>query len=79
MDVLALSLELALFGSMDSPRLVRGTPKVSITVYSLGVGLYIFWFLLLPFLLTFSILVLFAWWILTVDLSFAFAFTFSWR
>ena len=75
MGGLALRLELEIFGSVDGPSLVRWTPKVSLVVYLLGVGLSIFWFLLLPLMFTFFILVMFSRWFLTLALSFSFAFS----
>ena len=64
---------------MDGPRLVCGTPKVSLIVYFIGVGLSIFWLLILPFLFPFYILGLFAMWIINLALNFDFVFSFSWR
>ena len=57
---LCLRLNLEFFWSMDGPRLVRWTPKVSIIIYFLGVGLSMFGFLLLILLFQFSTLGLFA-------------------
>ena len=69
-------LELTLFGAMDGPCLVHWAQKVSLSVYFLGVGLSIFWFLLLPLFSPFSIFGLFASWFLTLALAFYFSFAF---
>ena len=79
MGGLDFCLELAFFRSMDGPRLVNWTPKVSLIIYFLGVGLSIFWFLLLPLLFPSFILGLFYDCFLTMVLPFYFHFEFSWR
>ena len=70
-------LDITLFGEMDCPCLVRWEQKVSLIVYFIGVGLSIFWFLLLPLLFNFSIQGRFASWFLTLSPYFYFAFTFD--